>query len=248
MRPAQEIRIGVVVEGSSDHRTVCGLLDRSMVENVVWIQDLRDRLKDIRSFIGSMEPASFLAWKDVAHEARGRVPPRHGHFNGEPGVEDAHTAVLALRLFTALEAPPLAVVLVRDSDGRPEERLKGITQARNDGRWPFRMILGIAHFMREAWVLAGFVPASAEEQERLDRERRALGFHPNREPHRLDAKDKTAPKSAKRALDVLTGGIEEREEPCWRESPLEILRTYGADAGLDAFLKEIEEYLLPALR
>jgi hypothetical protein len=248
MTPAQEIRIGVVLEGPSDHRTVCGLVDRLMVEDVGWIQDLSDRLKDIRSFIGSQEPSSFLAWKDVAREARGRVPPRHGHFAGEPGFEDAHHAVLALRLFTALATPPLGVVLVRDSDGRPKERLKGLQQARDDGRWPFRVVLGIAHFMRETWVLAGFIPASVEEEDRLDQERQNLGFHPNREPHRLDAKDKAAPKSAKRVLEALTGSLEEREEPCWQETPLETLRICGAAAGLDAFLSEIEEHIVPALR
>jgi hypothetical protein len=102
--------------------------------------------------------------------------------------------------------------------------------------------------MREAWVLAGFVPASPDEEDKLARQRQTLGFYPNREPHRLDAKDPTAPKSAKRVLDAVTGAVEEREERCWRQSPLETLRTCGEGAGLRAFLDEVEERVLPALR
>ncbi|HSN98763.1 MAG TPA: hypothetical protein VLS89_10780 [Candidatus Nanopelagicales bacterium] len=244
MSTAQEIRLGVVIEGPSDRRTVCGLVDRLMAEGIDWIGAAREYLGSFRSWVGVEEGSVCLAWKDVAQAANGRVPRRHGHFSGEPGLEDAQRAALALRLYSALPTPPLAVLLVRDSDGRPTERRKGLEQARRDGEWKFEVVIGVAHVMREAWVLAGFMPETAEEGTMLDEERRVLGFYPHQEPHQLDAKDEAARKSAKRVLTALTGGDKEREERCWTEAPLDVLSTRGAEAGLKCFLQEVQEHLL----
>lgn len=248
MSTAQAIRLGAVVEGPSDRRTVCGLVDRLMADRIDWIGDNRAYLDELRSWIGVDEGTTYLAWKDVGKAARGRVPPRHGHFAGTPGLEDAHRAALALRLFNTLQDPPIAVLLVRDSDGRPEARRRGLEQARDDQEARrFKVVLGIAHFMREAWVLAGFLPETPAEEERLEQERRTLGFYPNREPHLLDAKDDGAPKAAKRVLAELTEGSGEREERCWTETPLRELIARGAGAGLKGFIDEVQEHLIPSV-
>jgi hypothetical protein len=54
--------------------------------------------------------------------------------------------------------------------------------------------------------------------------------------------------SAKRALDKLTDQDHEREERCWKDAPLEVLREHGAGARLDAFIEEVQGLLIPAIR
>ncbi|WP_437573348.1 hypothetical protein [Sorangium sp. So ce887] len=103
--------LGIVVEGPDDARTVPGLVDRVLEDAV---PALKDKLGRSRSFCGIDANAPLVMWSAV-HQCR--VPRRHGHFGGKPALEDARTAVLALRGFIARDPQPEAVVLVRDSDG-----------------------------------------------------------------------------------------------------------------------------------
>ena len=50
-----------------------------------------------------------------------------------------------------------------------------------------------------------------------------------------------------RVLDQLTEGRAERESACWQETPLETLRERGDNTGLNEYLEEIENRLLPVL-
>jgi hypothetical protein len=128
----QSRSIGLLVEGPDDDRTV---------------QRLCDALFHIDSceFVGISSGRGSTYWRNVIHEVRERrIPPRHGHFGDKPGVEDARLAVLALRCFQLQDAPPRAVMLVRDSDGKPKERREGLEQAENDFSWPFDIVIGIA--------------------------------------------------------------------------------------------------------
>ncbi|WP_242515140.1 hypothetical protein [Sorangium cellulosum] len=109
------------------------------------------------------------------------------------------------------------------------------------------MLLGVAHPMRECWVLAGFVPETRPEVAALDALRKELGFDPTARSHELDASSKTAKRSPKRILERLTGGEVDREARCWTEPDLDHLRQRGRDNGLAAFLSEVEERLAPAL-
>lgn len=231
--------VGVVVEGPDDGRTVPGLVDRVLVNEV---PALAGELARARTFCGLGASAAFVTWSAVHQQ---RVPRRHGHFGGEPALEDARTAVLALRCFVACDPQPRAVVLVRDSDGKDAERRRGLEQARDDAAWPFEVLLGVAHPMRECWVLAGFVPEGKQEEASLAALRRELGFDPAARSHELDASSKTAKKSPKRVLDRLTGGEHEREARCWTEPDLGHLRQRGSDNGLAAFLSEVEARLVP---
>lgn len=220
------VRVAAVLEGSSDQRTAGALLKRLLADERV-------------ELVGHGPASPFLAWSRVAKESAGRVPRYHGHFNGEPGVEDALTAVRALLLFNGLAERPAAVVLVRDSDGRPEDRRRGLSQAKKDRSWPFAVAIGVAHHMREAWLLAGFLPEDDGEKKRLEAERKSLGFSPVAQPHLLHAKDEQALKSAKRVLSALVEGDCAREERCIEGAPLEALRDNGAAAGLSAFMDEV---------
>ncbi|WP_438031540.1 hypothetical protein [Sorangium sp. So ce204] len=134
---------------------------------------------------------------------------------------------------------------MRDSDGKEAERRQGLEQARQDSPWPFEVLLGVAHPMRECWVLAGLVPEGKREETSLAALRKELGFDPSVRSHELDASSKTAKKSPKRVLDRLTGGEHEREARCWTEPDLGHLRQRGSDNGLAAFLSEVEARLVP---
>lgn len=235
--------LGMVVEGPDDARTVPGLTDRVLLDAVPAIEEDPAR---IRTYRGLDASASFLPWSAVDRESRQRrVPRRHGHFGGEPAIEDARTAVHALQCFVGQEPQPAAVILVRDSDGKRDERVQGLEQARQDRRWPFPVLIGVAHTMRECWVLAGFIPETKQEKAELAALQKKLGFDPTVRSAELDAKNETAKRSPKRVLRNLTGGDKDREAQCWTDTDLARLHGRGADNGLSAFLREVEENLVP---
>jgi len=140
-----------------------------------------------------------------------------------------------------------AAVLIWDMDDQPTPRRAGLMQARAEAQgWAwFRIVLGCPNAMREAWVLCGFDPDGEHEEVRLHELREELGFHPNVDAHRLDAKDEQARRSAKRVLRQLTDDERAREQRCWRETPLEALRVRGEATGLRDDLLEVEQHLLP---
>lgn len=235
--------IGLVVEGPDDARTIPSLTDRALTDALPGLEGQMDR---VRAFGGLDEARPFLAWSGVDVEAgKRRVPRRHGHFGGEPGIEDARTAWYALQCFVGRDPRPVAVVLVRDSDGKQDARLKGLEQARRDRDWPFPVLVGVAHPMRECWVLAAFIPRTRAEKAALAALRKELGFDPTVRSERLDASTDTAKKSPKRVLARLTCGADEREAACWTDTALVHLHERGTDNGLSSFLDEIEERLVP---
>ena len=106
------------------------------------------------------------------------------------------------------------------------------------------MVLGCPDLEREAWVLAGFEPENDAERQMLAEERRALGFCPCEEAHRLRDPDDHAPRSPKRALRDLTGADDARAARCWEDADLDRLRARGKGSGLSAFLGEVREHLV----
>jgi hypothetical protein len=201
-----------------------------------------------------------------------RVP--HGHFDGRPGITDAvmgRTAFAIVRALARHGEPVDAVVVIRDMDDQPErakglhqarieaqrqavirdmddqpERAKGLHQARIEAQSlaAFRIVLGCAHPMREAWVLCGFEPDGDEERSQLQALRQELGFSPSNHAHRLDAKDEHAKRSAKRVLRILTGGDHAREQRCWQVTSLETLHDRGEQTGLRDYLVELEDHVV----
>ncbi|QRK12068.1 hypothetical protein JQX13_19675 [Archangium violaceum] len=166
--------------------------------------------------------------------------------NGQPGQPDAFMARLALLLLASSVQPPKAVLLIRDSDGDSRRRL-GLEQARDDRRWPFPIIIGVAEPKRECWALTGFDPKNPEETARLQASERRLSFHPVRDAHRLDAREHGAKNDAKVALEELTRGDKERERACLEDTSLSSLAARGGNTGLTEYLKEIRERLVPVL-
>ncbi|WP_309888392.1 hypothetical protein [Archangium sp.] len=235
--------LGVVCEARADRDTACVLADRVLLEEVSWLD--AETLDSCRRWRGVRPEADFLKWASVRDECQ-RVGLKgiFGKFGGQPGQPDAYMARLALLLLASSEHPPEAVLLVRDSDG-DERRRAGLEQARQDRRWPFPVVIGLAEPKRECWVLAGFDPKGPEETERLEKSERRLSFHPVREAHRLDAREHGAKNDAKRALEELSQGNLERERAGLEKTSLEVLAERGARTGLTTYLKEVRERLVP---
>jgi hypothetical protein len=104
--------------------------------------------------------------------------------------------------------------------------------------------------MREAWVLNGFVESNQEETRNLEAIKSQLNFDPCQEPHKLRSnslEELDQARNPKIVLEKLTGGNYLREQQCWEETNLELLRERGEDSGLTAYLEEIERRLIPIL-
>jgi len=145
-----------------------------------------------------------------------------------------------------------AVIFMRDLDSQPERR-KHIEQARleqMDRQPKLAIIIGTPDRMREAWVLNGFIPSNQDEEQILKEITTELTFNPCEESHRLRSNSFTEPdriRNPKVVVEKLTGGKMEREQQCWEDTPLELLRKKGVHTGLTAYIDEIEERLIPII-
>jgi hypothetical protein len=232
----------VVCEAPADLRLAAALADRVLCQEVDWIES--EDLELYRQWRGLESTESHLEWHSVARLAEQQTLKPHGHFGGEPGAPDAIPARKALMLLARSQNLPDAVVLIRDTD-RQEKRRRGLEQARNAADWPFEVVLAVAHTKRECWVLAGFDPRSEAEKDALAEIRQELGFDPRLQAEGLTASGSHAPRNAKRVLDRLLAGNQDREEDCWTASNLEVLKERGLRSGLADYLEEVRERLVP---
>lgn len=249
------MRLVVFCEAVADFQIAADLVDGVLRHNGPdWVADVLDAAPEgIRSWRGDGRGNSFFALHQLTKHVEQlaiRVP--HGYFDGRPGAADAvmaRTALSIVRHFVKHGEVIDAVLLVRDMDDQPE-RETGLGQARAEaGSWAtFKIILGCANPMREAWVLCGFDPETDEERVRLEELRQELGFQPHEHAHQLNARDEHAKRSAKRCLRLLTGDDRDREERCWRYTALDKLRARGTVTGLSNYLDEIRQYLAPLIR
>ena len=247
------MRLVVFCEAQADFQIAADLIDRVLREaGEPWVADVMDAAPDeIRSWHGDGEGHELFDLHRLDHHVdRLRVRVPHGHFGGQRGAAGALMARTAFSIVRALVkrgATIDAVVVVWDMGDQPAIRRAGLMQARTEAQgWAgFRIVLGCPNAMREAWVLCGFDPDGPHEGTRLHVLREELGFHPNVDAHRLDAKDEQAKRSAKRVLRQLTDDDRAREQRCWRDTPLEALRARGEATGLRDYLLEVEQHLLP---
>ncbi|HEX4417154.1 MAG TPA: hypothetical protein VH165_04600 [Kofleriaceae bacterium] len=245
------MRLVAFCEAAADFRIASELLDRILREaGPDWVSDvLEANPEGVRTWRGDGEGQAFFDLHDLTTHVKQlgiRVP--HGHFDGRPGITDAvmgRTAFAIVRALARHGEPVDAVVMIRDMDDQPE-RAKGLHQARIEAQSlaVFRIVLGCAHPMREAWVLCGFEPDDDDEHARLHALRQELGFAPNEQAHQLDATNDQAKRSAKRILGVLTNGDREREQRCWQATSLHTLRDRGEQTGLRAYLIELKDHVV----
>jgi hypothetical protein len=214
-----------------------------LLEHIDWISP--ELLGSYREWRGVVADETFLKWSNVKDRAGLAGIRIFGRFDDKP---DALTARKALLLFAGLKKPPAAVVLIRDSDGyRDRKDGQGLTQARDGSRWPFQVLIGVAHPKREAWVMAGFQPQSPEESARLQALRERLSVDPILKAHELDAREHGAKTDIKRALEELLQGDGDRERQCLTETELAVLAQRGEDNGLTAYLSEVRDRLVPVV-
>jgi hypothetical protein len=240
------LAFAVVCEAAADFRTATALAERVIREQIDWIEE--DSFVHCPLWHGVDQTRPCLLWREIPKlAAAAGIPPIHGHFDGRPAEPDARAALRALRFLKKKhEGHPLhGVFLIRDDDGDTSRRA-GLEQARKaEQDFQDRIVLGLAHCQRESWVLAGFDPADAGEEDRLAEVRADLGFDPRLSSHLLTAKHDTDKRSAKRVLGVLTQADVNREAICWEKAPLTTLRQRGEETGLVAFLDEIGSRLIP---
>lgn len=241
------MRVAIFCEAKADFETTATLLDRLLCERATWVTDLLPHHPEaVRRWVHDSAGRPFFDLHNWLEEARSRgIRTRRGRFGATPARPGAVMARHVFLLATHEHAtdPIDAVVLVWDADGKAEERDPGVKQAIQEATetpMPFTIVFGLADRMREAWILAGFEPETPAEQAALRAETKALGFAPNREPHRLQDSTKGELRHAKRALEALTAGDPLRESRCLTEPPLEALRSRGEGSGLRAFLDELD--------
>lgn len=243
MTAAAAFSVAVVCEAAADQITACDLAERVLLEEVDWLE--AETIQTIVSWRGSHPNVKFIAWKSVIGEARRRGLRKHFGFRASPGAWDEGRARLALRLL-ALEDGADAVLLVRDTDNK-NERIRSLEKARKSPAWRFEVILATPHPKRECWALAGFEPATSEEEETLRQVRQGLGFDPTRQPELLTAEGDKGKKNAKTVLKRLVDDDKVRENACWRDTDLSLLADRGRGSRLGHYLTELSDRLVPLI-
>jgi hypothetical protein len=250
------VRLVAFCESPADFRLAAGLVDLVLRQlGAAWVVDSFDAPDVIRTW----QPDGFgHAYFDIhcltQYTDELRVRSVRGHFNGQPGGAGASMARKAFLIAQALrkrapDEPIDVVVFIWDTDQQRTERPAGVRAARDDARkWKlFQIACGFPDPEREAWVLAGFDPCDDAERQSLEKLHRDLGFSPVLHAIRLRDPNDGAPRNIKRVLGVLTGGDPDREQRCWTEPSLSMLRDRGGETGLAAFLDELVVALVPLL-
>jgi hypothetical protein len=246
-----------VAEGETDARMVQLLAERIfMEEGHDWVrQQCAEEVPDwVREHYlpkwHAPEPNSIgVTWRMVKQFSReNRFRQAFGHNEaGKPrGIYYAQ-ARNALFFLSRLrkERRIDAMVWVVDLDDEPERR-DGLNEARKEAENQVVIALATPNPKQEAWILNGLICEGNEEQV-LEALRQELGFDPCHKAEELQAKDKTAKRSAHRVVRSMIGESRERKEKCWTQTPLSTLRERGAATYLNAFLDEVKERLLPLL-
>lgn len=241
----------VIVEGPEDARTACQLADRVIAEEGPhWLDPhTRDAMRIWTGLPSGTD--DFTRWREVKELAQSRGVRNIGFpKSGQPGGANLAQARKAIQLHALMRgddnAP--ALLLVRDTDADRDSR-RDFEEARRQPETPgwLTVVVGVAAPKREAWVLHGFDPEDADEEERLETLQEELGRDPRTESHALNASATGAQNNAKRVLGELVRS-DKREQQCWTATDLSVLRKRGRETGLTAYLEEVEERLLPLFR
>ncbi|MDC0744458.1 hypothetical protein [Polyangium mundeleinium] len=239
-------------EASADFRAIEILVDRVLhEEGPDWLADNFDTKKEreaFRTFKGESDDRPFYDVHDVSrHFAKlekdtgSKVLVPHASFDGRrlPKAMQVYTILHFVRALSKIERVD-GVLIVVDMDKHGKEGRAGMDKARAAPfvSKPFRVALGCPNPCREAWIVAGFIPASSNEREALKNLK--LGFSLPDEPHRIhEAGD------PHKVIKKLTNDVRAREDRCLEEPPLDTLATRGKDAGLADFLNELRREILP---
>lgn len=250
------IEFVAIVESSADARTATKLAERVLVEKVDWLEP--ELLQHLFQWSGLEAGTEHSCWKnidDITKRLSDKFKFPTIRSNGKLKT-DGQAASKIMKLISFLQYKQnrdiKAVILIRDLDNQPQRR-EHIEQARSEhiNRQPkLEIVIGTAERMREAWVLNGFIPLNQEERRILEEIKTKLNFDPCEESHRLRSnswEEADRIRNPKVVVEKLTGGKMEREQQCWEETSLELLRERGVNTGLTVYIHEIEERLTPII-
>lgn len=246
------LRVVVVAEDRMGLALARDLCDRVVRERgAAWLAELwegPEASAQQREWAGFDRADEFTTWSGLKDEARRRGLRSHP-LGLRASAAEGYKAV-QVALLQPDDRKPDLLVLARDTEGAANARAEMTRGAATaDPTAPAWTLHAVAHQESEAWAIAGYEPRDAHERRLLDAERARLGFDPVREPHRLTPKNPTDPRDAKRVRTSLGLGDhrDARTIACWRETPLDTLRTHGEGAGLRAYLDDVERVVLPLL-
>jgi len=251
------IEFCVIVEDGADAQIAACLAERVLVEKIEWLD--RSHLPYMFKWGGLVENTQYSRWRDIdkiieSFKPLGLRTKILGHVKGRPLKADGARSMKVLQVIGFLQHKMdrqiKAVLFIRDLDKQPERRA-GMEQAREekaDLQPSLQIIIGTADRVREAWVLNGYMPLTPEENRLLNEITERLSFDPCAEAHRLRSDSFLEPdrlRNPKIVVEMLTGGDYSREQQCWEETSLEILRSKGEHTGLTDYLSEVEQRLIP---
>ncbi|MEM8641385.1 MAG: hypothetical protein AAGG51_21585 [Cyanobacteria bacterium P01_G01_bin.54] len=251
----------VIVESDADARTATELAERVLREQgPEWLEDY---LKYQIRWAGLKIVSNCSTWKelkDIAQFYPNHKVPRYRRSKTVSKFDGASADKVLTLISTILKKEPErsigAALLIRDLDGREQgkKRLASLHQARQNHQTAdpdLAIVIGAAIPKREAWVLNGFVPQTAQEKAQLAELKQQLKFDPCVAAHRLRG-DKKYPeqrdRDAKVILEILTNDDSDRERQCWAKTDLAVLRDRGIETGLTDYLQDIDTRLRPILR
>lgn len=242
----------VIVESGADARTATKLAERILVEKVNWLEP--EILQHLCQWSGLKVGTDHSCWKnivDITQNLSDQFKFPTIRSNGRLKT-DGKAASKVLKLISFLQYKQKrqikAVLFIRDLDNQPERR-KDIEQARSEHineKDKLEIVIGTADRMREAWVLNGFIPSNQEEERILEELKSELKFDPCLESHRLRERSLEGAnriRHPKVVVEKLTGKNMEREQQCWEETSLELLRERGVNTGLTDYIREVEQRL-----
>ncbi len=234
---------GVLCEAESDQKTACGLAERVLLEQISWLD--QEQLTEICCWKGLEPDRHFMTWSSVEKHAKEQGIRARGSFSGK---FDARRTRMALLLWNSLERCPDAVLIARDTDNE-KERMPSIEDVARQDSWPFTIVLAMAHVKRECWILNGFDPQNDQEKAALQAAQKKLGFDPREKAEKLTGSGKSPQKNAKKVLkeDLDIAPNSPREDACWQETDLDLLRSRGEKTLLTKFLQEVSDRLVPVI-
>lgn len=242
----------VIVESSADARIATKLAERVLVEKVDWLE--HEMLQYLFEWSGLEASTENSCWKNIdditkrlSDKFKFPIIRSNGKFKS-----DGQSTNKIMKLISFLKHKQnrdiQAVILMRDLDNQPQRR-EHIEQARLEHinqQSKLKVVIGTADRMREAWVLNGFTPLNLEETQILEEIKTKLKFDPCEEAHKLRSNSWEEPdrvRNPKVAIAKLTGGDSSREQKCWEETSLDLLRARGKYTGLTVYLDEIEQLI-----
>lgn len=246
----------VIVESRADSEIATKLAERILLEKIEWLDHDYEQLQYHFKWSGLKENTEYSRWiwlDDLIKFFSSEFNFPKIRSNGKLKTDGQATRkVIKLISFLRykLKRNIKAVIFIRDLDNQPERR-DDIEQARLEQEdKSFKVIIGMADRMRESWVLNGFIPLSPTEERILQAIKDGLNFDPCKDAQKLRSNSFEHPdreRNPKVVVKSLTDDNRLREQQCWEETPLELLRQRGGNTGLTDYLNEIEERLAPII-